>query len=231
MWFSPASRAPGRSRLSGVFAHFGALAVREGKNLRSTAHDRVLEDAVGAHANFVLEHDVALENATDIDFHVATAGKPSADINSFGVEQSHPLLKKRLRLSALPHALESGELHLGIHALHFIDVAGMDGGDRGVFRRGEPDHVRQVVLALRVVVGEIREPSFETVGRKHHDARVHLADGFLLNRGVLFLHDGRDTPELVAHDAPVPRRIGKLHRQQHQVLSGSLLLHRGNRFT
>lgn len=216
---------------AGVFAHFGAVAVREGKNLRPAAHNRVLEDAIGAHANLVFEHDVTLEHTTDVDFHVAAAGEASADVDAFGIEERHPVFEELMRLRTLPHAFESGELNLGVHALHFIDVARMNGGDRGVFRRGEPDHVRQIVFALGVLVGEVREPALETVGRKHHDARVHLADSLFLNRGILFLHDGRDAPEFVAHDAAVSRRIGKLHRQQNQVLSGSLFLHRGDRFT
>ena len=94
---------------------------------------------------------------------------------------------------------------------------------RGPYRNAFGDrtcyHVGQVVLLLRVVVGEAGEPAAQPMRGRNQDARVDFAQGAFSGRRVLFLDD---PPHLAtaADDAAVAVRIVGQHSQQRDVAAG-----------
>ena len=84
------------------------------------------------------------------------------------------------------------------------------------FGGGGGEHVGEVVLALRVVVGQVRQPALQRGGFGGDDAGVDDADAALFLVGVLLLDDGADAAFGIAHDAAVAggvREFGDQHRE------------------
>jgi len=92
------------------------------------------------------------------------------------------------------HPLELGELRLAVDAERLPGGPGLHRAHRDAFADGGRDHVGQVVLALRVVVAEAREPAREMPRRQDHDPGVHLAQGAFGRSGVLLLDDALHAP-------------------------------------
>ena len=85
--------------------------------------------------------------------------------------------------------------------------------------------IGEVVLALRVVGGEIVEIVEEMRAVEDVDAGVYLADLHLIIGRVLRFDDARDRSIGVAHDAAVHRGIVEHHRQQRErVLRARVLV-------
>ena len=73
--------------------------------------------------------------------------------------------------------------------------------------------IGEVVLALRIVVAQLRDPAAQTRGGGRDQAGVDLADLRLPGTRILLLHDRTDTTRGIAHDTPVSVRVLELHRQ------------------
>jgi hypothetical protein len=108
------------------------------------------------------------------------------------------------------------------------------------------DHVGEIELALRILVGQAREPALEQRRRCGQDARVDLGDLALQRCRVLLLHDRPHRraggvgmafwPDRIgivglrrAHDASVAERVGEIHRQQRERPAGACVGQRAQR--
>ena len=85
----------------------------------------------------------------------------TAHIEASRVGQAHALLHQLLGGAALRNALQFGQLHLAVNAEHFPLVFRVGGADRQSLRDGHADDVGQVVLFLRIVVGQTGKPLTE----------------------------------------------------------------------
>jgi hypothetical protein len=97
-----------------------------------------------------------------------------------------------LRRAALIDALEFGQLHFAVHAEHFPRVVRLRGRHGHAFADGRAHDVREVILALRVIVSEAGQPARERRGRCDHDAGIHLADLALGVGRIAFLDNAGD---------------------------------------
>jgi hypothetical protein len=180
------------------------------------------QEAVRADPHVVAQAHVALEDAVDVDLHVLAAGERAAHVEARRVRQPHALLHQRAGLAQLVGALELRQLQRAVDAVHFHRLGGRRGHHRAPVRHRELHDVGEVVLLLRVVVGQAREPGFQLRGGHGHEAGVDLADPALLLAGILVLHDRLDRVA-APHDAPVARGVGHLHGQQREPLAAALV--------
>src|SRR5439155_9630727 len=75
---------------------------------------------------------------------------------------------------------------------------------------GERHQVGEVILLLRIVIADLREPWREPPRAQAKKTGIDLADGELARRGILLLDDARDALRRVAHDAAIARRVVEL---------------------
>ena len=73
--------------------------------------------------------------------------------------------------------------------------------------------IGDVIFALRIVVGELRQPALQIAAVGDQDAGIDFGDLQLIGRGV-FLLDNADDGAVFAYDAPVAAGIVQHHRQQ-----------------
>ena len=140
--------------------------------------------------------------------------------NRAGSASRTPCSIKRLRLAQLECALQLCQLQRAVHAFD-LGLVGRDNGDHfdAILHR-ELHDVRQVVLALRVGIGQTRQPALEHRIGHRHESGVDLAQLALLAGGVLLLHD-RAHRTVLAHDAAVAGRVGHFNAQQRELFSAA----------
>ena len=184
--------------------HDAAAAHRRVGQARVGADDAVLADAGGAH-----ERDVGQQ------LHVLRDGHVRTDPYQLGVDHGHAGRHMRTVDATLGQLRGLGQLDARVHAqaLGRVVAGQCQHGTASVAT--DLQHVGEVELALRVIVAHLLErveqrPRIEAV-----EPGIALADGRLLGRGVLLLHDARHRSLLVAHDAPVAERVVQLHREHH----------------
>src|SRR5216683_3102303 len=175
---------------------FGNL--RTGPQTCKGPHDRPLAEP-GAVQMAVREDARAV-----LDLHVDQHA-PLAHLDALAHQRGQPPLAQARRAP--------GELGAIVDAAHLL-LAGLDGG--GPRRpslarrsRGRRDDVRQVVFPLHVVAVRLAQRLEQERRIGQVDPRVHLADLLLGGGSVLLLDDALGKALLVAHDAPVPLRVGR----------------------
>ena len=81
-------------------------------------------------------------------------------------------------------------------------------------------HIREVILALGVVVIQPTEPVFELPRRRCQDAAVNFLNAALRFASVLMFDDGADLGA-VSHNASVASGIGQINGQQSKMPTGT----------
>ena len=137
----------------------------------------------------------------------------SAHIDARRIGHRGAALEQRIDMALLIQPLELRELRLRIHAERFRRCVGMRRVHRDALGDGMGNDVGQVVLALRIVVRQAREPLPQPMRRSDQDAGVDFAQCAFRRRRVLFLDDAA-YPAVTANDAAVAVRIVQQHRQQ-----------------
>ena len=113
-------------------------------------------------------------------------------------------LERALELRQLPGVVRAFGLDgLGDHHDLRLAILGSSLGE----------HVGEVVLALRVVVAQRRQPGAQRIGISGDDAGVDDADAALFVAGILLFDDARDVALGIADDAAVTGGIGRLGRE------------------
>ncbi|MPM42586.1 hypothetical protein SDC9_89252 [bioreactor metagenome] len=126
-------------------------------------------------------------------------------------------------------AFQFGKLQRAVHTRHLEGIVDAMPHHGHAIGHGHGDHVGQVVLFLRVVVVQARQPLLQVLDRRGHDAAVDLANGAFGIAGVLVLDDALHLAVGVAHDAAVAGGIGQAHRQQRQLVAARRLHQIGHR--
>ena len=199
---------------------FGILDVAEGGDARAGADDGIFQHTMRTDLDAVAEDNTAFEDAAHVDRHVTAAVELAAHVDPVGVEQRDALLHEQQGVAVLVQALQFGQLHLAVHAEHFPGSIGLRRRHRHAFVDRQPHDVGEVVLALRVVVVQGRQPAQQRRGRRDHETRVDLGQGALLIGSIPFLDDALDAPFLVAHDAAIAARFFEVFRQDAKAGTG-----------
>ena len=194
----------------------------KGSQTRSGADAGIGQYAVGADFDGFVEHDLALENAVDVDEHIAPADQTSANVDACRVGQAYALLHQPFGSAALGDAFQLGQLYFAVNAEHFPFVFRVGGTNRQARLDGHADDVGQVILLLRVVVRQATQPFIKARGRHGHDAGIDFTDAAFSRRRILLLDDTYNLPGVVAHDTPIAVRIGQLDSQDGQSVVSSV---------
>src|SRR5690606_31416730 len=174
--------------------HFGGLSQNrartdsgEGSYMSLWPNDRVLDDAMGQHFGARFDPAVAdeaigpnpdtgrnrhlaLEHHVDVDLHVLPTGQGAAHVYASRVGQGGARRHQAVRFLALEPTLKFGQLQAIIDAHDFLFATGMHGSYRHLILHRHGNDVRQVILALRVAVGEFWQPALQQVRRDGHNA-------------------------------------------------------------
>ena len=201
-----------------ALAHHSAFEVAVGLDHRAFAQRGVLDDAVRADLNIVLDDHLAFENHVDVDEHVTTNGHFTPYIEARRVAQGHALGHQAAAFTQLVVTLQLGQLATVVGALHFHRVVWLLGGHHQAVSHRHGDDVGQVVLALGVVVRQAAHPVGQARGWQRQNTGVAFLDGFLCIVGVLVLNDGSHLALLVTHDTTIAGRVFERDRKQAQLL-------------
>ena len=118
----------------------------------------------------------------------------------------------------LQRTLRLGELDLVVDAEHLGDRRRSEWRDLDLVLHRHRDDVGQVVLALRIGIAQLGEPTAQALDRHRHDAGVALADLALAGVRVLLFDDPQYFATRIAHDAAVSGGIGELDGEQSERL-------------
>jgi hypothetical protein len=141
----------------------------EGGDPRPGADLDVLQHAVRADFDRIGQLDLALEDAADVDGHIAPMGQRTAYVDPCRVGQTHAGDQQLVGQITLVLAFQFGQLDLAVDAEHFPLAFGLRGAHRQAFGHRQRDDVGQVVLALGVVVLQFAQPVGQTGRRNGHD--------------------------------------------------------------
>src|SRR6267154_746709 len=212
------ARADARVRTdAAASADVGVLQVAKGFDARARCDHHVFQHAVRADRHAVAELHLALEDAVDVDRHVAAAGEISAHVAARRIGEGYALFHERIGELALVDALQLGELAAAVHAECLPRRAGLDGRHGYALLRCQRDDIGEVVLLLRVLVLQLREPGLELLRRRHEDSGVDLAQSALPGVSVFFFHNPHYFFS-VSQDAPVSGGTVQCRRQKAQTL-------------
>src|SRR5882762_3075411 len=198
-----------------VRADVGVLQVTESFDARAGAYRHALQHAIRADRHAVTQLHFVFKHAIHVDRHIAAAGKTPAHVAARWIGERHPLLQERSGKSALVDALQLGELAAAVHSERLPHRVCMDCRHRYALLRCERDDIGEVILLLRVIVLQLREPGLELLRRCHDDAGVDLAEGALPCVGVFFL-DYSHHLFSISQDAPVSSGIVERRGQKAQ---------------
>src|SRR5690242_17475602 len=194
------------------------IEVRERLDEGAGPDGHVAQHAVGADVCPVVEAYVSLEDAADVDGHIATADDVAADVDARWVDDRRAGHHQHRSAAALYDPLEQGELRAVVDAEHRALVGHDVRGHGHAFGNRHGDDVGKVILLLRVVRSEALDPAREQRGRRRDEAAVDLVDRALALRGVALLDDRLHAAGLVAHDAPEPEWAAHARGQQRQAI-------------
>jgi hypothetical protein len=116
---------------------------------------------VRADAGAVAEHDAPLEDAADVDRDIAAAAQRAAQVEARGIRDRRPRAHERLGEPELHDPLDIRELRAVVDAARVALVGRDDRVDRHAVGNRGADDVGQVVLVLRVVRRQLRDPRGE----------------------------------------------------------------------
>ena len=137
----------------------------------------------------------------------------TAQIETRRIAQHHSRQQQLFRLLSLVDALQARKLQAIVDAFDFAQALGMHGNDLATFLMRHGDDIGDVVFALGVVIGEIRQPALEVCSAGDQDPGVDFLDLALRLAGIFVLNDARHLA-IFTGNAAVAGWIIQLHRQQ-----------------
>ena len=113
----------------------------------------------------------------------------------------------------LVHALQAGQLALVVNAFHLDRIIHQTSEYRDVMIVSNLHQIRQVVLALGIVIADLGQPRQQIEGIHQHDAGIHFLNLANLVASILFLNDFPDGTAVIPNNAAIAFRIIQLDRQ------------------
>ncbi len=111
-------------------------------------------------------------------------------------------------------AFQLGQLSPAVDAKHFPFRRRMAGNDPLPFSGGHADDISQVVLTLRILVVQPRQPASQLAGGQTEDAGIDFIDCQLFRAGIFLFDDAFNLAARIAHDAAITGWIGQMHGEQ-----------------
>src|SRR5262245_43984502 len=170
-----------------------------------------VEPAAVADPRAATQRDVGADDGVDADLDLG------ADVSRRRVLERHPRRHPSLHDLGSRRRLHGCQLRAGVDACDLGGSVGLDRDHPASLLCGEPDDVREVELALRVVVPERCEQRPERLRPHAVETRIDLRDRLLVRAGVALLDDAAHAAVGGPNDAPVPGRIVLPHRQERQI--------------
>ena len=199
-------------------ADIGFLQMAERLDARACGDLHIAQHAVCADADACAERDLAFEHAIDIDAHIARASEAAAHVDARRVGQRGAVAHQLRGDLPLINALEFGQLRLAVHAQRFPGGAGLGRTNLHLIRHRGGNDVGEVILFLRILVLQSREPGLKARGRQHHDAGIDFTQRPFGRGCIIFLDDALDLAA-AAHDAAITMRIVEFEREQRESLA------------
>ncbi|MNV03859.1 hypothetical protein D3C71_941420 [compost metagenome] len=195
--------------------HALQIAVRLDHGARGQGN--ILEPGERADADAIAQHHTPLQDHVDVDLHVAADRDGATDVQPCRVQYACALRAQRTHFAQLPGAFKLGQLPWIVGTFGVLRVLHERHLGRRVIAGRRGKDVGQVILALRVRIGELRQPTAQCRGFGGDDAGIDGADAALFVGGVFLLDDRADLALGIAHDAPVAGRVGNLGHQHGQA--------------
>ena len=201
-----------------ALAHDGTLKVTVGLDHGTFAQRAILDHTIRANLHVVFDDNLAFQNDVDVDQHIPADRHFAPDIETRRVTQGHTLRHQAAAFAQLVVTLQFGKLTTVVGTLHFHGIGRLLGGDHQAISDCHGDHIRQVVLALGIVVRQAAHPIRQASARKRQNAGVALTNGLLRLVGVFMLDDGRYLPIRITHNTAIARRVCERDREQTELL-------------
>ena len=161
----------------GILPRPRVLDDRIGQDSAIGADGAILEEAVGAYADAIAQFYLTLEEAVDVDGDIAPGPQPTPHVDAVGIEEGHPFAHEVLGDAALIASLQVRELQAVVDPQDLFLPVRLAGGDGLAIRHRQGDDIRQVVLALGIVVIQSRQPIVQLGSIGHQEAGVDFLDG------------------------------------------------------
>ncbi len=160
----------------------------------------------------VPQFDQALKDAAHINSDIRPRGESTTNVDAIRVCQLNASSQKLRGQPTLIEPLNLRTLRLAVHPLNTIWI-NPDTDHRHAILGCHGQQIRQVVLALGVVILELTDPVSELHRWHRHDAGVDLLDLTLWRCRILFLYTAHDAALCVSQDAPIASRVSQLSGQ------------------
>ncbi len=210
------AKARERTDLRRAFAdHAIQVAVRLDHGARGQGD--VLEPGERADADAVAQHHAPFQDHVDVDLHVTADGDRATDIQPRRIQHARALRAQCTHFAQLPGAFELGQLPRVVGTFGVLRVLHVGHFGRSVVTRCRGKDVGQVVLALRVGIGKLGQPTAQRGRFGGDDAGIDGADAALFVAGILLFDDRTDLALGVAHDPAVAGRVDDLGHQHGQA--------------
>ena len=149
-------------------------------HLRAVPHRHVREGRVRADDGVARHRGGAVQLGPGRDRDVSWRVHVNVDPGRGGVDDGDAGAHPALEGAPVHFPAQGGELDAVVGALDLPGILGDDGGHAATGPAGDGQHVREVLLALRVVGGDVRQRGAQDTGVERVDAGVDLADVPLL---------------------------------------------------
>ena len=163
---------------------------------------------MGADMYALTQADITFKNTTDVDKDILLTHQTTSHIDARRIGQCDTRLKLTPCKFKLPQALKLRLLRSTIHTQGFIGGTWLRNIDCQTRTHGQPNNVGQVILPLRIIIGELRKPGFELRRRRCDDPGVDFMNCALRGCRIFMLDDCTNMTVGIAHNATIPSRIG-----------------------
>ena len=198
--------------------HAELFAVDVGKrmNHRARRNFGICNHAIRANAHALPQADLAVKHAIHINLDILRAGQRAAHIQPRRVSQPHALLHQANGQALLIHAFQFGQLHRAVDAGDLRGIKNLVRHHGHAVSHRKLHDVGQVILVLRILVVQTRQPAAQQLCGHGHDAAVDFMNGALGVAGVFVLDDGAHLGGRLragANDAAIAGRVGHVEGQ------------------
>ena len=188
-------------------AHRRTINMREWRDLRAFGNLRIANHTVSTNLYAIAQLNLTFKHAIDINRHIHTTDQFTTHVNTRRIAQTHTLLQQLLRNLSLINPLQLRQLRFAVDAQRFPLGRWLFGHDLQSIGYRHRDYIGEVILTLRILIGQLRQPAFECRRRRHQNTRVDLMNGQLIGCGIFLLHNLAHIALRITHNPTIAGRI------------------------
>ena len=178
---------------------------------------RVLDDRSGIDPATRADPGGAAQHGTGGDHGVGTDLYIDLDVGLSGLDQRHALAHPALRDPLAHGGLGLRQVRTRVHAECLGPVLHRKACDAATGFRAQLEQIREIELALPVLVSDLCQRLEQELGLRHVRAQVDLGDGADLVLGLRLLHDALRLAIGVAHHASVALGLWRVGGEERQI--------------